>query len=100
MAREAAEPTGRRSVADLSRTGVSASFIDVGAGPPVILLHGGLEDGTAWDHFVPELAEGHRVIVPDRRGHGATPDVEGPYSYDLMAEETAELLDHLGTGPA
>jgi pimeloyl-ACP methyl ester carboxylesterase len=39
------------------------------------------------------------VIVPDRRGHGQTPDVEGPISYDLMADDTIAFMDTLGTGP-
>lgn len=30
----------------------------------------------------PMLAERYRVYVPERRGHGRTPDVEGPITYD------------------
>src|SRR5262249_15667391 len=46
------------------------------------------------------LAEGFRVIVPDRRGHGRTADVEGPISYAVMADDTIAFMDALGTGPA
>jgi pimeloyl-ACP methyl ester carboxylesterase len=38
--------------------------------------------------------------VPDRRGHGGTPDVPGPYTYEAMAEETAAFLREHVDGPA
>jgi len=46
------------------------------------------------------LAEHFRVYRPDRRGHGRTPDVEGPISYDLMAQDTIAFLEQVVGGPA
>jgi pimeloyl-ACP methyl ester carboxylesterase len=40
-------------------------YRDVGAGPPVVLLHGLLVNGSLWDAVVPLLARDHRVIVPE-----------------------------------
>ncbi len=40
------------------------------------------------------------MILPDRRGHGRTPDVDGPITYDLMAADTVAFLEALGCGPA
>src|SRR4029450_766478 len=34
-----------------------------------------------------------------RRAHGHTADVDGPISYDLMADDTISFMDALGTGP-
>jgi pimeloyl-ACP methyl ester carboxylesterase len=63
------------------------------AGSPVILIHGSggaaetwLENGIA--HL---LAEDHRVIVPDMRGHGRS---ENPRDGD-MPLDVIELMDHL-----
>lgn len=71
-----------------------------GAGPPVVLLHGGLQDAGCWHEQVPALATAYRVIVPERRGHGRTPDVPGPYSTEIMAAETAAVMTALVGGPA
>jgi pimeloyl-ACP methyl ester carboxylesterase len=40
-------------------------YRDVGSGPPVVLLHGLLVNGSLWDAVVPLLARDHRVIVPE-----------------------------------
>jgi pimeloyl-ACP methyl ester carboxylesterase len=67
---------------------------------PVLLLHGGLSNSDDWGAQTPALAERYRVILPDRRGHGRTPDVDGPITYDLMAGDTVAFMDTLGIGPA
>lgn len=67
---------------------------------PLLLLHGGFEHGETWAPQVPSLSANYRLIIPDRRGHGRTADVDGPITYELMANDTAALLDMLGIGPA
>ena len=51
--------------------GISTVILEAGSGPPLILLHGGVECGGAyWAPVVPRLAEQHRVVVPDLPGLG------------------------------
>jgi pimeloyl-ACP methyl ester carboxylesterase len=71
-----------------------------GAGEPLVLLHGGLGTAESWAMQTPALAERYRVYVPERRGHGRTPDVEGPITYEMMAADTAAFLDAAGIGAA
>ena len=71
-----------------------------GAGDPLVLLHPGLADSRAFEPNLPGLARQFRVYRPDRRGHGRTPDVDGPISYALMAEDTIAFLKHVVGGPA
>jgi pimeloyl-ACP methyl ester carboxylesterase len=80
--------------------GVHTYYDERGSGDPLLLLHGGLVDGDTFGQQTPAFAERFRVIVPDRRGHGRTADVEGPISYDVMADDTIAFMDTLGTGPA
>jgi pimeloyl-ACP methyl ester carboxylesterase len=87
-------------VSYVDANGVHSYYEAHGSGDPLLLLHGGLVDGDSFAHQTPVFAEHYRVIVPDRRGHGRTPDVEGPISYDLMADDTIAVMDALGTGPA
>ncbi len=67
-----------------------------GQGEPVLLIHGGLGSADAWGFQVPELAESHKVIVADSRGHGRSTRSEKPFGYALMADDYLALLDHLG----
>lgn len=80
--------------------GVHTYYDEHGSGEPLLLLHGGLVDGDSFAQQTPAFAERFRVIVPDRRGHGCTADVDGPISYDVMADDTIAFIEALGIGPA
>jgi pimeloyl-ACP methyl ester carboxylesterase len=86
-------------VSYVDANGVHTYYEEHGSGDPLLLLHGGLADASGFALQTPAFAERYRVIVPDRRGHGQTPDVEGPISYDLMADDTIAFMDTVGTGP-
>ncbi|GAA1031926.1 alpha/beta hydrolase [Virgisporangium ochraceum] len=71
-----------------------------GAGDPLVLLHPGGCDSRTVEAVVPGLAARFRVYRPDRRGHGRTPDVPGPITYELMARDTIAFLETVVGGPA
>lgn len=48
-----------------------------GAGPPLVLLHGGFSDGREFTGNLAGLAGDFRVVRPDRRGHGRSPTSTG-----------------------
>ena len=66
-----------------------------GAGEPLLLLHGGFCPVETFDGLTPRLAEGYRVYLPERRGHGRTPDAEGPITFEIMARDTIAFMDAL-----
>jgi pimeloyl-ACP methyl ester carboxylesterase len=78
--------------------GVQTWYAEHGTGDPLVLLHGAFTDASEFGATIPALAERFRLFTPERRGHGHTPDVPGPISYDLMAADTAAFLDELGIG--
>lgn len=73
------------------------------AGPPVVCLHGILDQSLIWDLVAqPLAAAGLRVIAPDLRGHGLSESIPPSASYqllDFIADGTA-LLDHYLGEPA
>lgn len=77
-------------------TGPELSVIDRGTGVPLILLHG-VSMSSAYFHPVidPLAAAGYRVIVPDLRGHGRSPHVEGGHTVGQYADDVNALLDAL-----
>lgn len=70
-----------------------------GSGEPLVLLHpgGAGVDSRALTPQVEHLSAVFEVFTPEQRGHGRTPDVDGPYSYRGMAEDTiAFVTDVIG----
>ncbi|MDT0455032.1 alpha/beta hydrolase [Streptomyces sp. DSM 41527] len=72
-------------------------YRDVGAGRPLVLLHGGFVDHGMWDDQIPVFATDHRVIAPDLRGHGGSSNATTPFR---QTDDLAALLRHLDVGPA
>lgn len=67
-----------------------------GQGPPLLLLHGGLQTiASSFAKQIPVFAESHRVIAVEQMGHGHTADADRELTYRGMAEDTAELLEQL-----
>ncbi|MFH8343376.1 alpha/beta fold hydrolase [Streptomyces sp. NPDC018045] len=65
-------------------------------GETVLLVHGHPFDHTMWAPQTATLAAaGHRVLVPDLRGYGASQVVPGPTRLETFAADLAALLDHL-----
>ena len=70
----------------------------IGAGPPLLLLHGAGAATHSWRRLAPALA-GFECIAVDLPGHGFTTSVPGRATLDAMAEDLSALLDHLGVDP-
>jgi esterase len=66
-------------------------FDVVGAGPPVIILHGLFGSGRNWRSISQALAEHHRVYSVDLRNHGRSPWV-ATMSYPEMAHDVRSLI--------
>jgi pimeloyl-ACP methyl ester carboxylesterase len=79
---------------------VNTWYEEHGSGPPLVLMHGGLVDARWFEPNLAPLAERFHVYAPERRGHGHTPDVPGPISYQLMADDTVAFLETVVGGPA
>jgi pimeloyl-ACP methyl ester carboxylesterase len=66
-----------------------------GEGLPLVLGHGFLMDRTMFQPQVEAFSPRHRVITWDQRGHGDTTTDTAAWSFWDLAEDLAELLDHL-----
>jgi pimeloyl-ACP methyl ester carboxylesterase len=83
----------------LDAGGVRTWYDDHGAGEPLVLLHGGLTDSRDFDGNLGMLADRFRLLMPDRRGHGRTPDVPGPLWIETLAEDAAAFIERVAGGP-
>jgi pimeloyl-ACP methyl ester carboxylesterase len=78
--------------------GIEMHFEELGAGEPLLLLHGFTGAGADWRHAydLDELARRWRLIVPDLRGHGRSTNPGGAFTHAQCARDVGALLDHLG----
>jgi pimeloyl-ACP methyl ester carboxylesterase len=67
-----------------------------GSGQPLVLLPGGFMTVEAMGEIVPQLAATRLVIGVELQGHGHTADIERPLRFELMADDIASLIRHLG----
>jgi len=67
-----------------------------GAGQPLVLISGLGYPLWQWHKMVPFLAEHFQVITFDNRGVGQSDKPAGPYTAQMLAADTAGLLDALG----
>lgn len=72
-----------------------------GEGAPLILLHGGLGmAGGMFGGVQAELAQNRQIIAVDLQAHGRTADIDRPIRCELMADDIAALIKHLGLAQA
>ena len=71
---------------------IELAFEALGAGPPVVILHGLFGAGCNWGEVARSLATRYRVYLPDARNHGASP-WSGSMSYLQMALDVKALIE-------
>jgi 3-oxoadipate enol-lactonase len=64
-------------------------------GSQVVFLHGLFGQGRNWTQIGKALADRHRVLRYDTRGHGRSGTTPGPYSIAMLADDALGLLDAL-----
>jgi pimeloyl-ACP methyl ester carboxylesterase len=76
--------------------GIKLYYEILGAGRPLILLHGGLGATGMFGPNLGAFARRHQVIGVDLQAHGRTADIDRPIRPELMAGDIAALIKHLG----
>ena len=83
----------------LKTTGQNSTEIhyhDIGAGAPIVLIHGWPLSHRMWESQVNALtAAGYRCITYDRRGFGDSGRPNAGYDYDTFASDLNDLMTHL-----
>ncbi|HYL38760.1 MAG TPA: alpha/beta hydrolase [Bryobacteraceae bacterium] len=76
--------------------GQKIHYVEAGAGPTVILLHGLGGDGTNWALTTPALAKNYHVLVPDQIGFGESPKPMINYRVATLVDFLAAFTKKLG----
>ncbi len=79
--------------------GIKTNYLEAGAGPPVVLVHGSGPGVTAyanWRLTIPDLAPHFRVLAPDMAGFGFSDKPGGVADLAAWVGQLTGFLDALG----
>jgi pimeloyl-ACP methyl ester carboxylesterase len=79
--------------------GAKFAYNEQGSGQAVVLLHGFCGSSAYWDELLPLLPDHYHWIMPDLRGHGESGAPAGDYTMDAFANDLAQMIKGLETGP-
>ncbi|MFQ5931303.1 MAG: alpha/beta fold hydrolase [Nitrospiraceae bacterium] len=85
----------RLPVKTVAVQGHRIAYLDEGAGPPVILVHGLGGSMWQWEYQQDTLSRSHRVITLDLLGSGLSDKPEAAYTPDELVEFFGRLMDAL-----
>ncbi len=92
-------PPGARSTT-AETNGIRLHYVEAGAGPAVILLHGWPQTWFAWHDTIANLSSRFRVIAPDLRGTGLSERPASGYDKQTIAADIRGLIQQLGLSKA
>jgi pimeloyl-ACP methyl ester carboxylesterase len=75
------------SAAAVSADGTAIGYHLIGAGPPLLVLHGAMQSALSQRDLATALADRFTVVLPDRRGRGAS----GPFGDWSLAREVEDV---------
>ena len=80
--------------------GAALHVARMGAGRPLLLLHGWPEFWLSWEPVMTRLASRFTLYAPDLRGFGDSDKPEGLFGPDQQAADMLALMDALGLAQA
>lgn len=85
-------------MATVPANGIEVWYETVGAGPPLVMLHGASSTARRnWGGQIPLFSKGFRLYLPDARGHGRTRwDARQGFSNALLTDDLESFVDALG----
>jgi len=80
--------------------GLEIAYRRAGEGPPLVLVHGAVEDGRVWQPQLAALADEFTVVAWDEPGAGRSSDLPADFRLADYAGCLAAVIEALGLGPA
>src|SRR5712691_1576459 len=78
--------------------GVRLAFVQAGAGPLIVFLHGAPDDWTLYTAQLREFSRDHLAVAPNLRGYPPSdaPQAVEAYTMPHLLNDVHALLDHFG----
>ena len=92
------EMIGRANVDEAN--GTKIAWGEMGAGEPLVLIHGFQQSHRTWRRVAALLAGEFRLLMPDLPGHGLSGRPDAPYTLTWYADTVAAWMDAIGVACA
>jgi len=79
--------------------GIKLYYEIIGKGTPILFIHGLGSSTRDWEYQIEYFSKNYKIIIFDLRGHGKSDKSVEPYSINLFAKDTAELINMLDIAP-
>ena len=76
--------------------GINLYYELQGEGQPIVFVSGFATHRETWREFSNRLSANYKTLIFDNRGAGQSDAPPPPYSIEMMAKDTKDLMDHLG----
>jgi pimeloyl-ACP methyl ester carboxylesterase len=80
--------------------GLEIAYERVGAGAPLVFVHGAGDDSRIWQPQLAGLADEFTVVAWDEPGAGQSADLPEGFDLAFFADALAALVESIGLGPA
>lgn len=87
--------TSFQTTATIRLNGTELYYEIYGQGEPLIMIQGCGGNITLWEPLIESLSQHFQLILFDNRGMGRSQITPGDYTIQLLAEDTAALMNHL-----
>jgi pimeloyl-ACP methyl ester carboxylesterase len=91
-------PTQLRPEFVTSTDATRIAYQRIGAGHPVVAIHGGLGTSKSWLPVAQRLADRFELLLVDRRGRGASGDGTPPHRLAKEVDDAQAVLEAAGPG--
>jgi pimeloyl-ACP methyl ester carboxylesterase len=86
----------REHLREVDVVGAQTNFVEMGSGPPLVLVHGLSGAWQSWLEQIPHFAKSHRVIAIDLPGFGASPMPPWDISIPAYGRFVRDFCERLG----
>lgn len=89
-------------VKGLDVNGYNLEYVDIGAGEPIVFVHGAIGDYRTWANYLQPISESARYVAYTRRHYGTQDWPEDAPTQDDQvqhAKDLAALIESLDAGP-
>jgi pimeloyl-ACP methyl ester carboxylesterase len=86
----------REHLKQVDVVGATANYVEMGSGPPIVLIHGLSGAWQSWLEQILPFAESHRVVAVDLPGFGASPMPPWDISIPAYGRFMRDFCERLG----